>query len=237
MENIKITAFCLVALLAMVIGVIFFNRVSKEEKIDDVPTEKLEYNNVAVIDAKLGSDIKITQSYLLNYITKKSGIWYQSNGKVTKIIYKDEDCYIHLKDDNSAEVLIAVIDKSKCEVKVGDSVNFVGTIDIENGQIKLSKISTEEINYNSSTKLELNELIDNIKLVKNTYFIVSGYLVTEGEVYKLFDSKDDYTENNKAGYYFKIKWDGSFGYTGKQQVSLKCNLSSSYTLVNCTLSE
>ena len=121
--------------------------------------------------------------------------------------------------------------------KVGDYVNFVGTIDIENGQIKLSKISTEEINYNSSTKLELNELIDNIKLVKNTYFIVSGYLVTEGEVYKLFDSKDDYTENNKAGYYFKIKWDGSFGYTGKQQVSLKCNLSSSYTLVNCTLSE
>ena len=161
----------------------------------------------------------------------------ESNGKVTKIISKDEDCYIHLKDDNSAEVLIAVIDKSKCEVKVGDYVNFVGTIDIENGQIKLSKISTEEINYNSSTKLELNELIDNIKLVKNTYFIVSGYLVTEGEVYKLFDSKDDYTENNKAGYYFKIKWDGSFGYTGKQQVSLKCNLSSSYTLVNCTLSE
>ena len=27
-------------------------------------TEKLEYNNVAVIDAKLGSDIKVTQSYL-----------------------------------------------------------------------------------------------------------------------------------------------------------------------------
>ena len=50
------------------------NELDNLENIGDVE----DANNVPTIDAKLGNDIRITQSYLLNYIIKKVGIWYMS---------------------------------------------------------------------------------------------------------------------------------------------------------------
>lgn len=236
MENVKITLFCLISLLVMVIGVIFFNKVASsndDSNNNENTNEKLDYNNVSIIDAKLGDDIKVTQSYLMNYIIKKSGIWYESNGIIKSIVNKDNVSYITISNENNS--IIGVIDKDKVNVKKDDIVNFVGTMDIENKYIRLSKISIDDINYNSSTKISLNDLVNNINLVTSNYFIVSGYLVTEDSNYKLFDSKKDYQENNKAGYYFRINWDGKFEYTGNQDVNIRCNISNSYTLKNCTL--
>lgn len=236
MENFKIAVGCVIALIVMFLGVIFFNHVVKKDNEPEQVIEKhdiSDYNNVPTIDKKLGEDIKITQSYLLTYVTKKSGYWYESHGTVTKIVTDQENTFITIRDDN--ESVVGIIDNSKLSVKIGDEVNFVGSIDLKNGYLKLSKITTDSINYNSSTKISINELAENIRLVKSTYFIVNGYLVTEGSDYKLFSSKEDYKDNNVAGHYFRISWDGKFEYTGNQEVDIKCNIGSTYTLENCTL--
>lgn len=236
MENFKIAVGCIIALIIMFLGVIFFNHVVKKDEKKDEITEKYElddYNNVPTIDKKLGEDINITQEYLLTYVTKKSGYWYESSGTVTKIKTDQNNNYITISDGNNS--IIGIIDINKTNVKSGDKVYFVGSIDLKTGYLKLSKISTDSINYNSSTKINIEELKNNIDLVKSTYFIVNGYLVTEGNDYKLFNSKEDFKENNIAGHYFRIEWNGKFDYTGNQEVTIKCNIGNTYTLNNCTL--
>lgn len=235
MNNVKIFVGCLVAVALMLGGVLFFNKISKKEdnKQTTTPNEVLEYNNVEEIDGKLGDDIRISQSYLANYIIKKGAVWYSSEGQITNISSKGNTSYVTVNKDGSS--ITCLIDSDKFAYKKGDYVKFVGTMDLETGNLNLAKISDEEINYTSAKKMELKDLVNDIAKVKNNYFTVSGFLVTDGKTYKLYDSKASYENNMKAGNYFIINFKGEFNYTGNQKVLLKCNINSSYSLKNCEL--
>lgn len=235
MNNIKIFVGCLVALVVMLLGVLFFNKVSEKTEEESINSTSpiLEYNNVSEIDSKLGQDIRISQSYLANYIIKKGSVWYRSEGTIQRITEKNNVNFITVEGQGVS--ITCLIDKEKFNYKKGDSVQFVGTIDLETGNIHLAKISTEEINYSSAKEMELKELVNHIEIVRNNVFTVSGFLVTEGNTFKLFDSKDSYENNNKAGNYFIIGFRGNFNYTGNQKVLLKCNINNSYSLKNCEL--
>lgn len=134
-------------------------------------------------------------------------------------------------------MLKGFIQADKCIVKKGDIVNFVGTIDLETGSIELSRVSLEEIDYKSVTGIEINELIDNIKAVKNNYFVVSGYMVTDSDKYKLFESKSSYLKDKNVGTYFYLNWKDKFNYTGNQEVKVKCKILDTYKLNYCELME
>lgn len=206
----------------------------KEEK--DTTIDVMEVNNVNDVDSKLnGEDYKITQLYLLSYSTHKSGTWYMSSAYVSKIVNNGKDAIITLKEDkNSKESLIATIDSSKVDIKVGDTINFVGTIDIKSEEIHLSKISKDTIDYKSVVNVSFKELYDNIRLVKDTYFIVSGYMITEDDTYKLFDNKDEALKEDNLGRYFIVEWNEVL-YTGNQNVDLRCKLVDTYKLGDCSL--
>lgn len=230
-----------IIIIILLIGTVFlWNFIVDKQKENNAKKEEeinvLDVNNVPNVDAKLnGEDYKITQLYLLSYAKHKSGIWYMSSGYVSKISINETEATIILKEDKNSKVSItATIEASKVNVKVGDTVNFVGTVDIKSGEVHLAKISLDTINYASVTEITLADLYNNIKLVKETYFVVSGYMITEGERYKLFDSKDSYTEDNSVGQYFLIEWEKVL-YTGNQKVTLRCNLKDTYILGNCTL--
>lgn len=245
MPKSKIPIIISIFILFCIINVILFNYISdkqynktnnKTEEKNNEPTSNVlnDVNNVPTIDAKLGSDIRITQSYLKNYIVKKQGVWYMSYGYVKSIKKNNDICTIQISEDkNSKNILTATISNDKCKIKTKTSVHFVGTIDIETGYLELSKISLEEIDYTSVTELSINELIENIKLVRNNNFIVSGYLVTKEDKYYLYDNKNDYTI--ELDNYFVINWKDEFNYTGNQNVLLTCNILNSYTLSNCVL--
>ena len=204
MKKTKLFIFCSISIVLMIFLVVVFNFVFKKDddklltKINNYSEDIGDYNNVSSIDAKLGDeDIKVTQSYLLNYTIKKGGTWYLSNGVVRSIKKISNECIINVS--NEEQSLNLTIDSSKCSVKRNDKVNFVGTIDIETGNLLLSRISTDEINYSSAINLNLNELINNINLVRNSYFVINGYMVTDGDKYKLYDSKESYIDNPDVG--------------------------------------
>ena len=192
-------------------------------------------NNLPIIDGKLGEDIRITQSYLMNYIIHKQGVWYLSSGYVNSIAKNNKTCFIKLKKENGKELLTATISDDKCNVKKGQQVNFVGTIDIETKTLELSKISKEDINYSSATTIDIDDLISHINLVSSNNFIVSGYLVTEGNNYYLYNDKGDYTSKSKD--YFLINWKKDFLYTGNADIVITCNIVNSYTLNNCVYND
>ena len=149
---------------------------------------------------------------------------------------KDNECKITVTNDvKSGNNLILTIVQNKCNVKKGEYVNFVGTIDIETSSIELAKLSKDEIEYSNVIKIELDDLINNINLIRSNIFVINGYMVTDGDKYKLFDSKDSYLNNESAGNYFLINWKEKFNYTGNQAVTLQCNLLGSYKLNNCEL--
>ncbi|MBQ8193514.1 MAG: hypothetical protein IJZ46_05540 [Bacilli bacterium] len=240
MKKTKLFIFCSISIVLMIFLVVIFNFVFKKDddklltKINNYSEDIGDYNNVSSIDAKLGDeDIKVTQSYLLNYTIKKGGTWYLSNGVVRSIKKISNECIINVS--NEEQSLNLTIDSSKCSVKRNDKVNFVGTIDIETGNLLLSRISTDEINYSSAINLNLNELINNINLVRNSYFVINGYMVTDGDKYKLYNSKESYIDNPDVGNYFNLNWKDNFGYTGNSDVTVRCNILDTFKLHNCEL--
>lgn len=240
-KSIKADIIAVIFMIVMILGVIVWNKIVDLQNKDDSSDETVDVsdaNNVSTIDSKLGEDVRITQSYLLNYTTKKVGTWYESSAYVKKITKDDDDAILTIASSkDSDDDIKAIIDKDKCDVSKGDTIYFVGTIDLSNGYIKLVKLELEEIGYSSVTKIDIDDLISNINLIKSTYFVVSGYMVTDGEEYKLFDSKDSYKSDATAGNYFLLSWDGEFEYTGNQDVKVKCLLGSTYKLKECTLED
>lgn len=238
MSNFKIFLTCLISLIIMGSLVVFFNFVVNKKDKTEIDTEKMvdvkDANNVGVIDGKLGDDLKITQGYLLSYTVRKSSIWYESSGYVKTIKLKKTLCTIQV-EDKQKNVLTLTISQDKCNVAKGDFVNFVGTIDISEGILELAKISKNEIDYSNVEKIELDKLIENIKMIQKNIFIISGYMVTDNDKYKLFDSKDDSIKNSSAGNYFLINWKSEFLYTGNKNVTLSCNLAGTYELKSCEL--
>jgi len=242
-EKLKVPIICIIIFIILGLSVLLWNYIigkNKEEDNDETSevSEDFDYNNVSVVDEKLGSDFRITQSYLMNYVIKKVGTWYMSKGYV-KNIKKDGDYVIlTISQDKDGEATIeAQINKDNCNVKKGDSVFFVGIINFKKYSLKLTKIDTELINYKDVTSITFEELYNNLNNLKNTYFIVSGYMVTDNDKYKLFDSKEDYLNNDSTNDYFTLNWDGEFLYTGNQNVVVRCLLTDTYTLSYCTLEE
>ena len=160
-----------------------------------------------------------------------------SSAIVSKIKLDGTDAFITLTNDDKTHKLIAEISSDKVNVKKGDSINFVGTIDLETGNIELAKISKDTINYKNVKKMEFTKLVDNIKKVKDNIFVISGYMITDGDRYKLFESKTSYKDNNNVGEYFTISWDKEFNYTGNANVTLECKLNGTYKLKECSLVE
>ncbi len=239
------TVILAITVIVLLIGSVFvWNRIvdwqNKKKEHESKESEiinPLDINNVSDVDSKLnGEDYKITQLYLLSYTKHKSGIWYMSSGYISKINYSGNEAIITLKENkNSKDTLMATINKEKLDVRTGDTINFVGTIDIDKEEIHLSKISKDTINYASVTEISFDELIKNIRLFKDTYFVIQGYMVTENEKYKLYDSKDEYTKDNKVVNYFLINWKEEFKYTGNQNVTVRCQIKDTYLLHNCSL--
>ena len=242
MKISKMWLFIIIAILFMIGQVWFFNyTVNKDKEKIEEPNVKIpevdlsNASNVSTIDDKLGDDLVITQSYLMRYVIKKRGIWYQSSGYVKRIVNKNGTATINIVSEmNSNDYIKLYIDSSKCNVKNGDLVFFVGTINLDDASMNLALISNEEISYSNSTNINISDLINNVSLLKETKFIIRGYMVTDENVYKLYDSKDNYKNEER---YFVINWKDEFNYTGNQNVMITCVLGDGYNLKDCILNE
>ncbi len=235
-------AIFIIAVIIIVLVVIFGNSISKKQEarsnsIEEVDVE--EVDNVSIVDEKLkAGDYRVTQPYLFNYLTRKSALWYSSNGKVDSIKKKGSSYYIvvtGLKDKNKKITLVS--DTKVKNINKKDKVYFVGSIDIESERIQLTKLSKEEIDYSSVEEISLEDLYDNIYYIKNTYVLVSGYMVTEGTNYKLFARKSDSKKEETIINYFNINWADDFNLTGNKDVVVKCFIGDRYSLIGCELEE
>ena len=242
MKKYSVEIIMVIVIVVMLFGVLFWNYISKEQaekkRQEEKATETLnsiEASNVSIVDAKLGSDYRISQDYLIKYTRKKSSIWYLSQARVKNI--KEDGTNSVMILTNDIVDLIVNISSDRVNVAKNDEVYFVGTIDLSDGSIDLAKISKDEINYSSAIKLEFSELVNNIELVKKTHFQVSGYLVTDKDKYKLFDSKDAYKKDSSVGTFFNISWKNEFNYTGNQDVLVDCVIADTYKLSECEIIE
>ncbi len=211
-----------------------------EQQNDDSNNQEIDFtyvNNIPDVENNMNYKMKISQSYLLTYTTNKAGVWYMSNAVVDKVKIDGTDAFITLTNEDKTHRLVTEIESNRVNVKRGDKVHFVGTVDLETGNIELAKISLNEIKYNDVEKMEFTELVDNIKKVKDNIFVIHGYMITDGTKYKLFDSKSSYEKDSSVGNYFNIKWDGKFNYTGNANVTIECKLDGTYKLKDCTLVE
>ena len=241
MKKYTVEITFVIVIIIMLFATLFWNYVSKEQaekrKKDEKAVETLdsvESSNVSIVDAKLGKDFRITQDYLIKYTRKKSSIWYLSSAKI-KSIKENEDNLLLILYDNNDE-LIAYINKERADVHVDDFVYFVGTIDLRDGSVILAKISTEQINYSNSIGLSFNDLVTNILLLRATHFHVSGYLVKEENIYKLFDSRNSYNEDNSVGTYFTVEFNEEID-LNNQDVVVDCFVKDTYKLGECSLIE
>lgn len=235
-RNIIILIIVIIIILAVFIGSAIM---SKKKNNEELKYEDINYNdvdNVAAVDEKLKlGDYRVTQGYLLNYTKRKGNTWYSSRGIITKIKDDGMNISITLKDENGSNTIIAHISNDDFNLKKNDVVNFVGSINISDGSINLARISKDEIDYNNVVKLSFNDLYMNIYYLKNTYVLVSGYLITFADNYKLYESKEAYKKDETLGTFFYIEWNGTFNYTGSQNVTLKCFIGDRYKLVGCEL--
>ena len=238
MSKLRILISIILVSLFIVCGVLYFNYINKDniEEGNNIDSDYSDVTNVPVIDAKLGEDITITQAYLKKYVIKKSSLWYMSNGKISNI-KNDEDGTTYKIVSNDNKILMLYTSKDNDGLKKGDKVNFVGTINLSDGTINLSSISKDTINYSSPTVMELDELINHINTIKGNYFIVKGYMVTEGDTYKLYDSKEDYKSEEKQNIPFELDWKDKFNLTGNASVTVKCLIGSTFKLKDCILEQ
>lgn len=228
----------IVLIMALIIGIILFfvfKDFNKEEEKEPIYVDTSDVNNVPDVEKRLGNTMKITQNYLLTYTKNKSSIWYMSSAKVKSVKIKDTDAYITLSDDS--KTLDAWIEADKINIKKGDTINFVGTVELSDGSLKLSKISVDTINYKNVTEITFGDLVDNIKLVLENKFVIDGYMITDGSKYKLYSSKKSYESNPSVGNYFTIIWKDKFNYTGNANVTVQCNIGDTFKLKDCELLE
>ncbi len=225
-----------ILVLLMLGGVLFWNKIidkNEDNKSNDETIDVSDANNVSYVDAELGEDLRITQGYLLNYTTRKSSIWYMSNGYVNKVTKKKDETTIILSNNKDSKTYIeANIDSSKCSIKKGDTVNFVGTINLSNYSIDLANISTDEITYSSKQDISFEDLEKNINLLKSTHFVVSGYIVNDNNEYKLYDSKDEVSKD-KILNYFVVNFKDNEESINNEDIKIRCLLSDTYELREC----
>ena len=238
MNLIILIVSILIIVLVVGIGIVISNKKEKELEEKNNSEIKIEdVDNVSLVDEKLKEgDYRVTQAYLLNYTRRKGSVWYRSKGIVTKIKYKNTTAILTItSEDDKSKKVTATIDKDNLHVKEKDHVHFVGTIDLGDGTINLAKISKEEIDYNNIVDINLSDLDDNIYYLKNTYVIVSGYMITVADKYKLYSSKAEYKKDEEANNYFIIEWQNQFNYTGTADVLLRCFIGDRYKLIGCEL--
>lgn len=244
MEFVKQHKIELIVLLSIILlvgaFVAWMKLVNKDDSLnnEEVPyVDVSDVNNVEAVETRLDYKMKISQSYLLTYTTNKSGMWYMSSAKVSKIKIDGTDAYITVTNESKTHSMILEIESNKVDVKKGDTVNFVGTVDLETGNLELAKLSKDTINYSNVTEMEFTKLVDNIKLVKDNVFVITGYMITDKDRFKLFESKTAYEDNSSVGEYFTITWKDKFNYTGNANVTLECKLNGTYKLKDCSLVE
>ena len=138
-------------------------------------------------------------------------------------------------EKDKKKTIKAYINKDDLKVKVKDAVYFVGSIDIADGTVNLARISKDEIDYKNVVNISVEDLNDNIYYLKNTYVIVSGYMITAADKYKLYSSKSDYKKDEEVGNYFLIEWADEFNYTGTSEVLLRCFIGDRYKLIGCEM--
>ena len=159
-----------------------------------------------------------------------------SNAYIVSIKKEKDQSIIKLSADKNSQAYIeAYIDNTNLKVKKGQNINFVGNIDLSNNQLKLIRISTDQIDYKDVTEIEFSKLQENISLLAKTTFTISGYMITDNQEYKLFDTKSAYESNNNAGNYFLINWQDEFNLTGNDDVKITCSLNGTYKLKDCIL--
>ena len=235
----KIVIIIILSIILLVVSLTAWIKLidkDKDVEVEDVPLVDVgNVNNVQAVESRLDYKMKISQSYLLTYTTNKSAIWYMSSAKVSKIKEEDNISYISVTNEENTHRMILEIESQRVNVKKGDLINFVGTIDLETGNVELAKLSKDTINYSNVTKIEFTELVDNIKLVKNNIFVISGYMITDKDKFKLFESKLAFEDDSSVGRYFYITWKDKFNYTGNANVTLECNINGTYKLNNCVL--
>jgi len=227
-------------LIIMLLSVLIWNKIiTKQNNLNEENSPTLDVsdaNNIPSIEKKLGEDIKITQSYLLTYTRRKSNTWYYSKGYVKNIKIQDSKAIITFNSLNDNNLTITgTIDTEKWHYKKGDLLYFVGTLNLNTYDITLSKISDEEINYQNITEINLDEFINTIDKLKKNYFLISGYMITDQDKYKLFDSKESYKKDSSISTYFTLSWKNEFNFTGNQFVNIKCQIADTYKLKNCEL--
>ena len=217
-----LSIICLIIIIFIFLFIFYKNKKNEEDIIDNITNDIFDIDS---IDNKLGSKIEISQSYLSDYIIKKSNVWYKSRG-IIKELKKDK---ITISDGNNTIVAYYNGDN---KFKVNDNINFVFTINLGNNSINILKISKDNIDYNSAIDISFDKLFNHLNDLNNTYFIVSGYLVTTKDYYYLYNSKDDYLNNKE---HFIINWDGSPLYTGNANVKLECKINNLYSLKKCNV--
>ena len=100
------------ALLIMLLGVLFWNKVINYQSRDNQETTSSssvnvsDANNVESVESKLGQPMKITQSYLIRYTTKKSGIWYMSSAVVKSVSIKNDTAIIKLISEDRKDTIV-----------------------------------------------------------------------------------------------------------------------------------
>ena len=237
----KIEIIVILTILLLVGAIVAWGKLLDKDKTpskEEVPyVDVSDVNNVDAVESRLDYRMKISQSYLLTYTTNKSGIWYMSSANVSKIKIDGTTAYITVTNNEKTHSTVLEIESNKVNVKKGDIVNFVGTIDLETGNIELAKLSKDTINYSNVTEMEFTKLIDNIKLVKENVFVISGYMITDKDRFKLYESKPAYEEDSSVGTYFSINWKDKFNYTGNANVTLECKINGTYKLKDCSLVE
>lgn len=207
---------------------------SKEKTTPEIQTE----NILPDIEDKFGAIIEINQNKLLKYTKEKRQIWYLSSGYVKNVNTTNSITTITFSSTKeSNNILKATIDSNKWEYQKGDTLNFLGSINLSNNELSLTKISKEPINYKNVIELQIDSLIENINKLKINYFMINGYMVTDNEEYKLYNSKESYKKDSSIGNYFTISWQDEFNYTGNQYVILKCKIEDTYKLNECELQQ
>ena len=106
-KNNKAVILSIIALIIMIAAVFIWNKIiiKQNEPEPTTPLDVSDANNIPSVEAKLGSDIRITQGYLLTYTRRKSNTWYVSSGYVKNVKIK-----IHTKQ-NTATIVVLLLTK------------------------------------------------------------------------------------------------------------------------------
>lgn len=243
LKKYRVAIIVIVSLIIMFLGVLFWNKIVSLQKEDkettqtSKPVDVSDVSNISSVEEKLGQPMKITQNYLLRYTTSKSGTWYMSKASIKKITIKKDEAIITLVSEDNKYSLVGTIAKDKIDLKKGDVVNFVGNVDFVSGGLSLTKITKDSINYVDVNVIEFEALADTLAKVLKNQFVISGYMVTDGNKYKLFESKTAYNKTDKVGTYFNLIWKDDFSFTGNSNVTVQCYIGDTYKLKDCTLLE